>query len=416
MMPDALGFIGGGSLPDWGHVLVSWVLTYSLHSTLLLGTAWLLSQWRMFQGPAVQDVLWKAALLGGFLTASLHVSTAFQPLTGTWQLGSNGAMPPVAEHARSSDSVPIDVPASLAEGTVAFFHADGRVDWGEPLSAIPDAAVFPGEREGGTWWFYGLGLAWVIVLVVLNWRNRQTHHDLIHSLGDRRPVEDGFLKSYAVHLCADTKYASRIRLTFSNHIASPLVLPSGEICLPERVVTDLTAKQQKSMLAHEMAHVLRHDTWWRLVHLVVETVCFFQPLNRVASRKMREAAEFLCDDWAVQQTRSPRSLATCIHTVASWEPSPKAHRWAVGMSERYSPFLQRIHRLVHPQPAVPVRQTKWLWGVACLWLIGMAWGSPDIAYQDDGGAALQWYSDPNNSSAAPNEWPFRLEASPQAEP
>ena len=50
--------------------LLSWLATYLIHSTLLLGAALLVA--RAVRGPAVREVLWKGALLGGLVTATLH--------------------------------------------------------------------------------------------------------------------------------------------------------------------------------------------------------------------------------------------------------------------------------------------------------------------------------------------------------
>ena len=44
--------------------IVSWLLTYGVHSTLILGGAWLLLRVRPFRAPAARDRVWKLALVG----------------------------------------------------------------------------------------------------------------------------------------------------------------------------------------------------------------------------------------------------------------------------------------------------------------------------------------------------------------
>ena len=63
----------------------SWLLTYLLHSTLLLGGVWLVTRLSTTP-PAVRDLLWKAALVGGFATATLQVGLGFEPLGGAVSL------------------------------------------------------------------------------------------------------------------------------------------------------------------------------------------------------------------------------------------------------------------------------------------------------------------------------------------
>ena len=62
-----------------GGLLAAWLLTYAIHSTILLGTAWLVVRFARTT-LALRDVLWKTALLGALVTAS-------------WQLAIPGAGP-----------------------------------------------------------------------------------------------------------------------------------------------------------------------------------------------------------------------------------------------------------------------------------------------------------------------------------
>ena len=62
--------------------IARWLLTYSVHSSLLLGSAWILSR----KLPRLGDGLWKTALLGGLLTSSLQIATGFGSVSGTVHL------------------------------------------------------------------------------------------------------------------------------------------------------------------------------------------------------------------------------------------------------------------------------------------------------------------------------------------
>src|SRR5690348_17671032 len=51
--------------------LLAWLLTYLIHSTVLLGAAWLVTRrWRL--EPAASDLLWKVALLSGLVTGAIQ--------------------------------------------------------------------------------------------------------------------------------------------------------------------------------------------------------------------------------------------------------------------------------------------------------------------------------------------------------
>ena len=59
-------------------VLLAWLLTYLVHSTILLGATWLVTR-RLVRSDRLRERLWKVAALGGLLTAALQVTTGWQP-------------------------------------------------------------------------------------------------------------------------------------------------------------------------------------------------------------------------------------------------------------------------------------------------------------------------------------------------
>src|SRR5258708_12986189 len=51
--------------------LLAWLLTYLIHSTVLLGLAWLVTRRHRLE-PAASDLLWKVALLAGLVTGTIQ--------------------------------------------------------------------------------------------------------------------------------------------------------------------------------------------------------------------------------------------------------------------------------------------------------------------------------------------------------
>src|SRR5882762_5627478 len=51
--------------------LLAWLLTYLIHSTALLGIAWLVTRGRRLD-PAAADLLWKVALLAPLITGTIQ--------------------------------------------------------------------------------------------------------------------------------------------------------------------------------------------------------------------------------------------------------------------------------------------------------------------------------------------------------
>src|SRR5207248_10932295 len=68
------------------------------------------------------------------------------------------------------------------------------------------------------------------------------------------------------------------------------------ILLPISAVTGLDESQIAAVLAHELAHVRRHDYLVNMLQSAVETVLFFHPAVWWISRRIREERELCCDD------------------------------------------------------------------------------------------------------------------------
>src|SRR5262249_23921782 len=118
------------------------------------------------------------------------------------------------------------------------------------------------------------------------------------------------------------------------------------IDLPQRAVRDLSKDELRSLLAHELAHLVRGDSLWLCVSRLICSCLAFQPLNQLARREWQRAAEFLCDSWAVSRTGTPLALARCLAEVAGWRLSGKPSAALLTATGRKSGLADRIERLV----------------------------------------------------------------------
>jgi HEAT repeat protein/beta-lactamase regulating signal transducer with metallopeptidase domain len=317
--------------------LVGWLLTYALHSTILLGAAWLLAS-RAKSHP-VREVIWKTALFGGFITATGQTVLALDPLAGRVTLS-----------AASEASAP---PKPIA----AFEDASARPVETEPAAATDPAVGTPATApriSGRTL----LVMGWAVLAVALVGVYGLQRKLFARRIAGRRPVMTHPLAEMLEILSAEAGIVRPIRLTASPALASPVALGSSEIALPAAALTDLDSDQQRGMLAHELAHLERHDPAWLTAACLAERIAFFQPLNRLARRRMQESAEYLCDEWAVRRTGSGVFLAKCLAKVAEWmDASPRSVPVA-GMAEERSHLVARVRRLLDatPFPSAPGRR------------------------------------------------------------
>jgi len=97
-----------------------------------------------------------------------------------------------------------------------------------------------------------------------------------------------------------------------------------EVCLPVRVLDDLTADERLALCAHELAHLARRDPCWIILGRAVEALLPLQALNRLARRRLTDLAECLADDLALAASVKPVGLARSLVGVASWSIGERA--------------------------------------------------------------------------------------------
>jgi hypothetical protein len=346
-----------GSAVHIVNALLEWLLTYAIHSTILIGGLLLLTSTsagrRMVAGHGTW--LWRFALVGGIVTASLQSLRTSAPLAGTLRL--DGDTPPrtmvrieVAQREPSVVSTPTWT--SLSSSRSITRSIDVRPLW--PILLL------------GAWF----GIAAALVAWFLISRAR-----FLRFIGPRRDVGRTLAGNALRHLRREGGIGRDIRLTLSERLTSPVALSADEICLPERALAELDPIRMESILAHELAHVVRRDPTWLTIARIIEAVFFFQPLNIVARRRMQEAAEFASDAWASTRVARPLDLAHCLARVAEWTiASPRLP--VPAMAERRGAVLvRRVERLTTGRVVVehtPGRSVRLGAAVALLALILLA--------------------------------------------
>ncbi len=92
-----------------------------------------------------------------------------------------------------------------------------------------------------------------------------------------------------------------VRIAESALVKVPLVVGYLHpiILLPASVITGLTSAQLEAVLAHELAHVRRHDWLINTLQVIAETLLFYHPAVWWLSSRIRQERELCCDDIAL---------------------------------------------------------------------------------------------------------------------
>jgi beta-lactamase regulating signal transducer with metallopeptidase domain len=353
---------------------LAWLLTYLLHSTLLLSLAWLASKPLARWSVAAEETMWKLALVGALLTASLQLAAGWEPAAGRWRLA--GASP--------AASVTTEMEGTAGTAGTAGTSRIGRTETAVPFAtrAISDV-VAPSRPEPSSSSSLPTALLgfWALGATLLVGAYVRSFSRIRQRLRSRPRVVGGSLLTQLRELAAGAGLGRPVRLSCSSRVPVPLALGvrSPEICLPPRALAGLTEEQQQGLLAHELAHLVRRDPLWLVVSHLLTAALFFQPLNWVARRRLREISEILSDEWAVTFTGRPLSLAGCLAEVAGWSvglrPLPLP-----GMADRPSNLARRIRRLLDDTraPEHPARRL-WLAAGMVAVLVAVAAAAPAVS-------------------------------------
>ncbi len=350
-----------GNLDSAAAVVLSWLLTYAIHSTILLAIA-AVAAWRFADRHAWVDLIWKVALVGPLVTASLHLDGSAVPLGGRW------AMPSATTASMRPIPTPAPAPAPIGETpitqsttvqpvisppTVARSESDTAVPAAEGRSRVGQAMV----RR----WPLAAAVAWLIIALVAVVKYGVRLRGVYRALGSGVPVTAADLIDTLDGLRNSANQSRSIRLTTSPICPVPLALAGRQIVVPERFLQELDPEQQRAALAHEMAHVARRDPEWRIAVEVLERALFFQPLNRLARARLCDSAEFLCDEWAVQHTQSPLALARCLSVVASWwSPADELPAGVSAMARSDSAMVRRVTHILNESTRIGRPRLLWL--------------------------------------------------------
>ncbi|HEX6944225.1 MAG TPA: M56 family metallopeptidase [Gemmatimonadaceae bacterium] len=316
-----------GSAVHIVNALLEWLMTYAIHSTILIGSVLLLTSTsagrRLVAGHG--SSLWRFALVGALVTSSLQTLRSAAPVTGTLRL--DGDTP-------ARTMVRVEVTRERLEPT----SGPGWSSLSGTQSIKSSIDISP------TWPLVLFGMWFVAASFLTTWffvaRGR-----FLRAIGPRRDASHTLAGNALRYLQRESQFPGTVRLTVSDRLTSPVALGSDEICLPARALSELDPIRMESILAHELAHLVRRDPSWLTAARVIEAIFFFQPLNILARRRMMESAEFASDAWASTRVARPLDLAHCLARVAEWTIA--APRLPVpAMAERRGGVLvRRVERL-----------------------------------------------------------------------
>jgi beta-lactamase regulating signal transducer with metallopeptidase domain len=118
------------------------------------------------------------------------------------------------------------------------------------------------------------------------------------------------------------------------------------ILLPVGLVTSIPAAHLDAILAHELAHVRRHDFLINLLQTLVETIFFYHPAVWWLSRRIRVEREHCCDDLAVHVLGNRVEYGRALLAIEE----QRGHNRILALGAADGSLLSRVRRIAGVGP------------------------------------------------------------------
>ena len=135
------------------------------------------------------------------------------------------------------------------------------------------------------------------------------------------------------------------------------------VLVPTAALAGLPPAQLEALLAHELAHVRRHDYLVNLLQAVVETLLFYHPAVWWVSRQVRAEREHCCDDIAVSVCDRV-DYVSALSALAAIAAPPR-----LALAATDGRLVSRVRRLLRREPAEQGAASVWLSAAVAIALV-----------------------------------------------
>ena len=167
-------------------------------------------------------------------------------------------------------------------------------------------------------WLTGLAAPWLSVVLILFARLAISCHMVGKLLARSRAIHDEEILAIISSLESDMGVKRNIRFCISDQASVPF--SSGVfrpvVILPSGAIEDGGRADMRSILIHEITHVIRWDVPAKVLQYVITALLFFFPPVWLIAREMNRFREEICDEAVVRKTGDPMNYARCLVRIS----------------------------------------------------------------------------------------------------
>ena len=142
------------------------------------------------------------------------------------------------------------------------------------------------------------------------------------------------------------------------------------VLLPVSMLSGIPENQLEIIIAHELAHIRRHDYLLQFIQGIIELIFFYHPVVWWLSSVVNAEREHICDDLAVKVCGESLTLIKALNNMEAIRK--KQYELVLGFSGKKGKVLNRIKRILRPKISMnPRRERFMLSGVFTLLFAGL---------------------------------------------
>jgi beta-lactamase regulating signal transducer with metallopeptidase domain len=346
-------------------------------------------------GWALLHLLWQAGIVAGILAAVLALlprrsataryaaacgalALVFAMFVATAVRAYDPAASPIPTRAADTQTQTLSVPLSEIPRVIVATATEGWRD--RAMDAVTSARQ--SLPSVVAIWFIGVVFLSSRLLVSFVRVRTLAHRGVSEASAEWQRV--------AARLSGALGLRKAVRLLESAAVEVPSVLGTLRpiILLPASTLTGMTPEQIEMVLAHELAHIRRHDFAINLLQAFVETLMFYHPAVWWMSSRVRIERENCCDDLAVAVCGNPLQYARALTRLEEL----RAGSVPMVVAANGGSLLDRIRRIAGGRAESTGMSSRWAAAVAMLSILAVAMALPSLpalAQRDEPQAAAQ---------------------------
>jgi Zn-dependent protease with chaperone function/predicted nucleic acid-binding Zn-ribbon protein len=151
-------------------------------------------------------------------------------------------------------------------------------------------------------------------------------------------------------IAANFQLRRRVSLRVVDELESPVSAGWWRpvVLLPASLLTRMPAALIEALLAHELAHIRRHDYLVNLLQNVVEALLFYHPVVWWLSHRIRVEREQIADQLATELACAPRDLALALSELSELQGTVPGPALRILQAAEGYHLMSRIQRLLRP--------------------------------------------------------------------